>query len=188
MIKEKVQEEFDKQTALSDSLLSKIQAEHEIIQNMSEYCEEIKQSIDTTDFFDIASGFRYILKMYTNLQNEIYSLGVISEIDENIKTDYNLKMTEYNELITNIAVGRFYEIKKNDYYYLFFPYTFETTKLCIIIESKVPIIQEERFIILNILKELEEQLLTIFYIESIEETIYNGKHRGELDGMYPNKK
>lgn len=168
VIREKLEKEIDNQFNLYDSFVEKIKAEHQIIQNMRDYCEDISARVNETDNFDIADEFRRILMEYVGLQSESYSIGVLTELDEHIRADYGLKSSEFGNLISRMEENEYY-LYENNKHYLFFPYRFETTTLYIVIESKIQILYEERYLILNILKQLEENVLTMFYIESIVE-------------------
>jgi len=167
VIKDNVKQAFDSQMSLNESLIDKIKAEHQIIQNMSDYCAEIKERVDLNGNFNVADEFRRILNEYVNLQSEKYNIGVITDLNEQVMKDYQLKKTEFDNLVSVMVNNEYFQYDK-DTHFLFFPYEFGTTTLYIVIESILPIIIEENYVILNILKELEESVLTMFYIEEIE--------------------
>lgn len=169
VIKDKIEKEIDNQFGLYDSFVEKIKAEHQIIQNMGDYCEAIRIRVNETDSFDIADEFRRILMEYVRLQSENYGIGVISSLDDRIRADYGLKTSEFGSLACKMSDNGCFLHEKGSYF-LFFPYSFETATLYIVIESKMQILHEERYLILNILKVLEENVLAMFYIESMAES------------------
>lgn len=167
MLKEQFEKDLDEHIDLTYSLIDKIKAEFHVIQNLAHYCHEASNNNGI-----IIEEFQKILQIYFEHQKEREEVFVIEHIDTTIKTDFKLKDVEYKELLRHMNRNELYAVK-TDKHYMFLPYIEESfeeilgepLKIFIIIESDQAIIKQERYIILNILKEFYEKLLVNIYID-----------------------
>ena len=167
MLKEKFEKDLDNHIDLTKSLIDKIRAEYYMIQNLSMHCQQARRHNGA-----IVDEFQKILQCYYDKQKEKSKVYVIENIEHTLRDDFKLREVEYKELIRHMNRNELYAIK-TDRHYMFLPYLEESFEeilgepltLYIIVESEKPIIKQERYIILNILKEFYEKLLVNIYIE-----------------------
>jgi len=143
-------------------LLSKIDAEYEILQSMKDHCKRrLNSEIILTD------EYQRLIEKYFSLQKESVKVTVMDEWNEvKIREDYPLKYEDIYELKYNMGHDQIYSYKTESKYYLFLPfkYLFESyaniEKVFIILESSEPLIYDaESKMISNILIKFTDDFL-----------------------------
>lgn len=170
MLKEKYDEEMNNHFKNTNQLLEKIEVEGQIIYDMKEYCQKVKERIDKGGTY-VSGEYQILLTEYFNRQKDKVKVSVLQELDKKeLKEDFGLKNGEINILKYKLEHGELYSTESDNVYYLFIPFCYIFEKLLdeeekpiyIILESKTPIsVVAESNIVRNILIKFTDDLLEL---------------------------